>query len=78
LADAPNVPPLPENLIPPLANWEEFLHERDRFPDLIHEQFEAIYPFLDRNGRVGRLLNAFNRDQQGGDPYREAQRREHH
>lgn len=44
-----------------LANWEDFLHERTRFPDLIqcaimHEQFEAIHPFLDGNGRLGRLL----------------------
>jgi Fic family protein len=44
-----------------LANWEQFLHQRGRFPDLIqcalmHDQFEAIHPFLDGNGRVGRLL----------------------
>jgi Fic family protein len=44
-----------------LEGWEHFLHERDQLPDLIqcalmHEQFEAIHPFLDGNGRVGRLL----------------------
>jgi Fic family protein len=44
-----------------LAAWESFLHSRDELPDLIqcallHEQFEAIHPFLDGNGRVGRLL----------------------
>jgi Fic family protein len=44
-----------------LANWEDFLQSRNHFPELIqcallHEQFEAIHPFLDGNGRVGRLL----------------------
>jgi Fic family protein len=44
-----------------LGAWERFLHERNRVPDLVqcalmHEQFEAIHPFLDGNGRVGRLL----------------------
>ena len=61
LANAPYVPPPPDELMPALANWEVFLHEHDRFPDLIqcaimHEQFEAIHPFLDGNGRIGRLL----------------------
>jgi Fic family protein len=55
------VPPPPEELMETLGAWERFLHERDRLPDLvqcalIHEQFEAIHPFLDGNGRVGRLL----------------------
>src|SRR5690606_38080833 len=41
--------------------WETFLHNRDELPDLVqcalmHEHFEAIHPFLDGNGRVGRLL----------------------
>lgn len=58
---APYVPPPVDELMPALGNWEEFLHEREKLPDLIqcavmHEQFEAIHPFLDGNGRVGRLL----------------------
>jgi len=58
---APYVPPPPEYLDDLLGDWERFLHERNAFPDLIqcaimHEQFEAIHPFLDGNGRLGRLL----------------------
>lgn len=60
-SSAPYVPPPPEQMMEALAQWELFLHERDKYPDLIqcaliHEQFEAIHPFLDGNGRVGRLL----------------------
>ncbi|HET9212898.1 MAG TPA: Fic family protein, partial [Thermoanaerobaculia bacterium] len=56
-ATAPYVPPPPDALMDCLGNWETFLHDRDRFPDLVqcvvmHEQFEAIHPFLDGNGRV--------------------------
>jgi Fic family protein len=61
LANAQYVPPPPEEMQTALDNWEAFLHDREHFPDLIqcavmHEQFEAIHPFLDGNGRVGRLL----------------------
>ena len=61
LADATYVPPPPSEMRQALSDWERFLHERDRFPDLVqcalmHEQFEAIHPFHDGNGRVGRLL----------------------
>jgi len=60
-ATAPYVPPPADALMGCLGNWETFLHDRDHFPDLVqcavmHEQFEAIHPFLDGNGRVGRLL----------------------
>lgn len=60
-ATAAYVPPPPPEMMEALANWEGFLHEREKFPDLVqcalmHEQFEAIHPFLDGNGRVGRLL----------------------
>ena len=55
------VPPPVEEMTALLGNWELFLHQRDSLPDLVqcalmHEQFEAIHPFLDGNGRVGRLL----------------------
>ena len=58
---APYVPPPPAEMLEALDLWERFLHERDSMPDLIqcaliHEHFEAIHPFLDGNGRLGRLL----------------------
>ncbi len=60
LAQAKFVPPPPDSLGEHLAAWEKFLHERVLPPlvhlALAHYQFEAIHPFLDGNGRVGRLL----------------------
>jgi len=58
---APYVPPPPDEMMKVLREWELFLQERGKIPDLVHcalmhEQFEAIHPFLDGNGRVGRLL----------------------
>ncbi len=55
------VPPPASEMMACLDDWEKFLHERESLPDLIqcalmHEQFEAIHPFLDGNGRVGRLM----------------------
>jgi Fic family protein len=60
LATASFIPPPPGEVEPCLAQWETFLHE-SKLPPLItvalaHYQFEAIHPFLDGNGRVGRLL----------------------
>ena len=45
-----------------LANWERFLHEATDLDPLVrmaigHYQFEAIHPFIDGNGRTGRVLN---------------------
>jgi Fic family protein len=61
LATASYVPPPPGEMRKALEDWERFLHKRDAIPDLIqcalmHEQFEAIHPFIDGNGRVGRIL----------------------
>ena len=60
LATASFIPPPPDNVETCLAAWEKFLHESDLPPlvtiALAHYQFEAIHPFLDGNGRVGRLL----------------------
>lgn len=55
------VPPPVDVMTDCLNEWEKFLHVRDTMPDLIqcammHVQFETIHPFLDGNGRVGRLL----------------------
>lgn len=59
-ATASYIPPPPREIEPCLAAWEKFLHE-SKLPPLVtialaHYQFEAIHPFLDGNGRVGRLL----------------------
>src|SRR5947209_8528158 len=60
LTEATYVPPPPDRLMDVLAPWETFLHDRSLPPlvhaALVHAQFEAIHPFLDGNGRVGRLL----------------------
>lgn len=60
LQQASFVPPPPEDLMDHLGAWEKALHDRGLPPlvhaALLHYQFEAIHPFLDGNGRVGRLL----------------------
>ena len=60
LNDATYVPPPPWELMPCLDAWERFLYDETLPPlvhaALVHSQFEAIHPFLDGNGRVGRLL----------------------
>ena len=61
LATATYVPPPVPDMTEALGRWERFLNERDTMPVLVqcalmHEHFEAIHPFLDGNGRVGRLL----------------------
>ncbi len=60
-ATAPYVPPPVEEMHLALDAFEKFLHADSQIPPLIrigliHYQFEAIHPFLDGNGRVGRLL----------------------
>ena len=55
------VPAPPDRLGPALGEFEKYLHVDNEYPALvrlafIHYQFEAIHPFLDGNGRIGRLL----------------------
>lgn len=57
------VPPPPEALPDALSALEKWIHGQDRLPPLVrvglvHAQFETIHPFLDGNGRIGRLLIA--------------------
>lgn len=64
LAEATFVPPPPHEVPTTLGALETFLHQQDDLPLLVkiglaHAQFETIHPFLDGNGRVGRLLITF-------------------
>ncbi|TVQ35106.1 MAG: Fic family protein [Wenzhouxiangella sp.] len=64
LGTATFVPPPPHEVPQALAGLENFLHDSAGLPPLAqvglaHAQFETIHPFLDGNGRVGRLLIAF-------------------
>ncbi len=65
------VPPPPERVAELLANLEHFIHEAEpKLPPLVrvalvHAQFETIHPFLDGNGRIGRLLIAALMEQWG-------------
>jgi Fic family protein len=61
LDTATYIPPPPERMWECLDAFEKFLHADGDLPPLltvaaIHYQFEAIHPFIDGNGRVGRLL----------------------
>ncbi len=64
LREAAFVPPPPHEVPAALHDLERFLHAEDGLPLLVrvalaHAQFETIHPFLDGNGRVGRLLVTF-------------------
>ena len=60
IEEASFVPPSPERVAPAMHDWEKYLHyeEKDRLVQLAvaKAQFELIHPFLDGNGRMGRML----------------------
>lgn len=60
LDEAEFVPPAPEDLMAALYSWEKYYHDTEKDPLVqlasIHAQFEFLHPFLDGNGRIGRIL----------------------
>lgn len=67
------IPPKPGDITELMKNWVDFVH-RSEYDLLIkvavaHYQFEAIHPFMDGNGRVGRLLIPIIMYEQGLIPY---------
>src|SRR5665647_1566530 len=70
LTEAMYVPPSVDDMNSGMGDLQGFLHDRRPLPPLIkcglvHSQFETIHPFLDGNGRMGRLLITFLLCQQG-------------
>ncbi len=60
-ANAHFVPPSPEDMQSALSDFEDFLHAKDDLlpvikAGIVHAHFETIHPFLDGNGRTGRIL----------------------
>lgn len=64
LKNAKFIPPPPHEMMQALGELEKYMHSKLSYPlliecGLIHFQFETIHPFLDGNGRIGRLLITF-------------------
>lgn len=64
LVNADFIPPPPHEVLNCMGDLEKYIHHNDGLPSLIragliHAQFETIHPFLDGNGRLGRLLITF-------------------
>jgi Fic family protein len=60
MENARYVPPAPDKLMDALDNFEKYIHYDEKDPlvqlAIIHAQFEIIHPFLDGNGRIGRII----------------------
>ena len=71
LMDATYIPPPVQEMKDCFSDLEKYIHSKPKEPTLIqcalvHYQFEAIHPFVDGNGRIGRLLIAFMLIERGG------------
>jgi Fic family protein len=60
IEQASYIPPPPEKVMELLSNLEKYINSEEKDPlvqlAIVHAQFESIHPFLDGNGRVGRIL----------------------
>lgn len=61
IEEATYIPPPPTEILPLLSNWEAYINLENEKDVLVqigvaHYQFEAIHPFMDGNGRIGRLI----------------------
>lgn len=61
IKNARYIPPTPTDMLECMGDLENYIHDKSNLDDLIkaaliHYQFETIHPFLDGNGRVGRIL----------------------
>lgn len=60
MEEATFIPPAPDAVPQALDNWEKYIHQDEKDPlvqlALVKAQFELIHPFLDGNGRIGRML----------------------
>ncbi|MCK4233258.1 Fic family protein [candidate division WOR-3 bacterium] len=64
IVNATYIPPPPDMMLSLMGDLEKYFYAEDKIPDLvrialIHAQFETIHPFLDGNGRIGRLFITF-------------------
>ena len=64
LNEAAYIPPPPHMMLELMGDWESYYHAQKEVPPLIeaailHSYFETIHPYIDGNGRVGRLLITF-------------------
>ena len=70
LPEAIYVPPPPELMLELMGDWEQYYHSNQNLPPLIkaailHSHFETIHPYIDGNGRLGRLLVTFSLCEKG-------------
>lgn len=74
LTTAPYVPPVYDDMQQAITDWERFVNYDESLPPLLgaalaHYQFEMIHPFIDGNGRMGRIVTLLYLQQRGAITY---------